>query len=100
MPAPVAFVVRDARTAVGNNAYVLHNSLLGADGAPILQLMSGEIHVSSWASFSNFVDNFFEVGFRGGHETGFYVLSDKIGPQSWQGTGNPMFFLYQEENWQ
>lgn len=59
---------------MGNNAYILHNPLLGADSVPILQLMLGEIDFWNCASFLYLADSLFKVGSRGGHGPGFGVL--------------------------
>jgi hypothetical protein len=52
---------------VGYGPNILHNSLLGADSVPILQLMLGEIDFGNYTSFLYLADSLFKVCFRGGH---------------------------------
>ena len=58
----------------GNNAYILYDPFLGANGVPILQLMLGEIYFGNYTSFLYLADSLFEVGFGSRHGPRFGVL--------------------------
>jgi len=66
--------VRDIQRVVGNDAYILHNPLLGTDSVPILQLMLGEIDFGNCTSFLYLADSLFNLGSGSGHGPRFGAL--------------------------
>ena len=63
--------VRNVQKVLGDGAYILHDSFLGADSVSILQLMLGEIDFRDYTSFLNLADSLFNLGFRSGHSPRF-----------------------------